>query len=64
MSNPRKIEEIITQVLNKRHIKELANHLNIKLRKESKEFILDTATSISNEKIFKVEPITSTPKMT
>ena len=31
----------MTQILNKRHIKKLANHRNIELRKESKEFILN-----------------------
>ena len=38
-------EEIITQILNKRHIKELANHRSTELRKESKEFVLNAVTT-------------------
>ena len=36
----RETEKIVTQTLSKRHIKEITNYLNIKLLKESKEFIL------------------------
>ena len=54
-------EEIATQILNKRYNKELANHLNINLFKESKEFILDTTTCLANrKKNMKIEPINST----
>ena len=49
MSNPNTIDVTIAQMLNKRHMKKLANHLNIELIKESKKFILDATTSISNE---------------
>ena len=51
MSTPETIEKITAQILNKRYIKKLANHCNIELRKESKEFVLDAAESISNEKV-------------
>ena len=54
-----RIEEIAMQILNKQPIKESANHRNIELRKESKEFILNAATNISNGKNIKVEPINS-----
>ena len=43
-------EEKAMQILNKRNNKELANHLNINLFKESKEFILDTKTCLANRK--------------
>ena len=47
------IQEIIAQFLNERNIKRLAKRLNIELRKESKEFILNAAKTISNTKILK-----------
>ena len=47
------IQEIIAQFLNERNIKRLAKRLNIELRKESKEFILNVAKTISNTKILK-----------
>ena len=47
------IQEIIAQFLNERNIKRLAKRLNIELRKESKEFILNAAETISNTKILK-----------
>ena len=56
----KKKKEIEEQILNKRYIKELVCHLNTKLFKESKEFILDTATSLADGKIMKIEPINST----
>ena len=48
MPTPEITEEIITQILKKRHIKKLANHRNIELRKVSKEFLLNAITTISN----------------
>ena len=47
----REIEEIATQILNERRIKKVAKNQNVKLRKESKEFILNTTATISNKKI-------------
>ena len=47
------IQEIIAQFLNERNIKRLAKRLNIELRKEYKEFILNAAETISNTKILK-----------
>ena len=47
------IQETIAQFLNERNIKRLAKRLNIELRKESKEFILNAAETISNTKILK-----------
>lgn len=57
-----RIEEIAMEILNKQRIKKLANHWNIELRKESKGFILNTATNISNGKNTKVETINLTFK--
>ena len=48
--------------MNELRIKLLAKVLNIKLTKESKEFILNAATTISDRKNIKVEPIDSTLK--
>ena len=50
------------QILNKRRIKKLAKNRNIELRKASKEFLFTAATTISNGKNIKVEPINSTFK--
>ena len=58
----REIEEIATQILNKQRIKKLTKNWSIELTKESKEFILNAATTISNSKNIKVEPINSTLK--
>ena len=46
----REIEEIPTQILNKRCIKKLVKNQNVELRKEYKEFILNATTTISNRK--------------
>ena len=62
MPNPKTTEEIITQILKEWHIKRLVKNWNSELRKEYKEFILDAATTVSNEKNIKVEPISSTLK--
>ena len=46
----REIEEIPTQILNKRCIKKLVKNQNVELRKEYKEFILNATITISNRK--------------
>ena len=46
----REIEEIPTQILNKRCIKKLVKNQNVELRREYKEFILNATTTISNRK--------------
>ena len=46
----REIEEISTQILNKRCMKKLVKNQNVELRKEYKEFILNATTTISNRK--------------
>ena len=46
----REIEEIPTQILNKRCIKKLVKNQNVELRREYKEFILNANTTISNRK--------------
>lgn len=56
------IEKITTQILNKGCIKNLTKNWNIESRKESKQFILNAAITISNGKNTKVEPINSTLK--
>ena len=77
MSNPKRIGKlneieiaikklekpgIITQIIKELRIKILAKLLNIELIKESKEFILNAATTISYRKNIKVEPINATIK--
>ena len=52
MSTPGTIKEIITEILHNRHIKKLAKNWNTELRREFNEFIVNTATTISNENIF------------
>ena len=46
----REIEEIPTQILNKRCIKKLVKNQHVELRREYKEFILNATTTISNRK--------------
>ena len=46
----REIEEIPTQILNKRCIKKLVKNQNVELRREYKEFILNATITISNRK--------------
>ena len=46
----REVEEIPTQILNKRCIKKLVKNQNVELRKEYKEFILNATITISNRK--------------
>ena len=54
MPNSKTIEEIITQILKEWHIKRLVKNWNSELT--------DAATTVSNEKNIKVEPISSTLK--
>ena len=56
----REIEDIATQILNKRCFKKLAKNGNIELRNNYEEFIINAIATISNGK--KVEPINSTLK--